>query len=449
MFVATDRWARLRRGLRPEFFTEMVRGNSEIPAGEVRVHRACWATAITLTIVWFFVFDHFRPDYLVDEPGHLGNIYHFLEGKPGWPEHMTMLPGYHFAVAALWQLHPPLKLLTLARLVTTVTALLAFFGFGRAWTLLHGRPCGPAVLLLALLPLLQPFTGLAYTDVPGLAFLLLAVASHLAGHRFVAMLLLGAAICLRQTNVIWAGFLCGAEVFRSGATRADFFSRSRWQLLLLAVSGLAVAVALLTAGRLTLGAHSDNDLRFNPANVHFAGLMVLLLCLPIWLAHTPAAWSRLVSSLRVRPAITSGLIALALASAAGLGLTFANPHPWNRDLFWDGCTFTLLRNWPLVWLDAHVPLRIFSGLNCVLMASAIGITLSGQSRWRELGLALAVGALLPLTNGMVEPRYYLPGAAMVLLFVELSPTTQRRLAAWWLLLCVVHAPFVATGRSLW
>lgn len=420
-----------------------------MPTEEIRVHRACWAIAILLTVVWFFTFDRFRPDYLVDEPGHLGNIYHFLDGKPGWPEHMTMLPGYHFAVAALWQLHPPLKLLTLARLVTTMTALLAFYGFGRAWTLLHGRPSGPAVLLLALLPILQPFTGLAYTDVPGLAFLLLAVASHFSGRRLIAMLLLGTAICFRQTNVIWAGFLCAAEFFRSGTTRADFFSRSRWLLLLMALSGLAVAVALMTAGRLTLGAHSDNDLRFNPANVHFAGILVLVVGFPVWLAGAPAAWTRLVSSLRVRPAVTIGALGLALATAAGLALTFSNPHPWNRDLFWDGCTFTLLRNWPLVWLDAHVTLRVLSGLNCVMMATAIGTTLSGQRRWRELGLALAVGALLPLTNGLVEPRYYIPGAAMVLLLVELSPATQRRLAAWWLLLCVVHAPFVATGRSLW
>lgn len=111
----------------------------------LRLHRGCWALAIGITLAWVFSFDHFRPDYLVDEPGHLGNIYHILEGKPGWPEQMTMLPGYHLTVAALWQLHPPLKLLSLARLVAAAAALLAFFAFGRAWMRLHGRPAGPAV----------------------------------------------------------------------------------------------------------------------------------------------------------------------------------------------------------------------------------------------------------------------------------------------------------------
>ena len=415
----------------------------------MRAHRACWVAAIAVTVAWFFGFDHFRPDYLVDEPGHLGNIYHFLEGKPGWPEHMTMLPGYHFTVAALWQLHPPIKLLTLARFVTTVTALLALFAFGRAWTLLHRRPAGPAVLLVALLPILQPFTGLAYTDIPGLAFLLLAVASHYAGHRVIAVLLLGAAIWLRQTNVIWAGFLIAAEYCRSASPRGAFLARTRWLMLLLAVAALAIVVAVLTAGRLTLGAHSDNALRFNPANLHFAGLLGLLLGLPVWLAHTPDACRRFLSTLRARPALTLGSSSLALALAAALALTFANPHPWNRDLFWDGCTFTLLRNWPLFWLNAHPALRALSGLNCVLMVIALGVAFAGQPRRRELWLALAVGALLPLTNGLVEPRYYIPGAVMVLLLLDLAPTPLRRLAAWWLLLCAIHAPFVAVGRSLW
>ena len=89
------------------------------PVRATRLDRVCLAAAFAIPIAWFFAFNLARPDYLVDEPGHLGNIYHFLEGKPGWPEQMTMLPGYHYLVAALWQLHPPIKLLTLARLVVS------------------------------------------------------------------------------------------------------------------------------------------------------------------------------------------------------------------------------------------------------------------------------------------------------------------------------------------
>src|SRR5207244_3229380 len=139
---------------------------------ESRLDRLCLAAAFGVTIVWFFVYNHFRPDYLVDESGHLGNIYHFLEGKPGWPEQMTMLPGYHFVVTALWQLHPPFRLLTLARLVSTLFSLGGLAAFAFAWRRIHGRHPGRATLLLALLPILQPFTGMAYTDAPALALVL-------------------------------------------------------------------------------------------------------------------------------------------------------------------------------------------------------------------------------------------------------------------------------------
>lgn len=427
----------------------MVTATPEDFVSTQRVHRACWAVAIVLTLGWALAFDHFRPDYLVDEPGHLGNIYHFLEGKPGWPEQMTMLPGYHYTVAALWHLHPPFKLLTLARLVAMGTAMLGLLAFGRAWTRLHGRPAGPAVLLLALLPILQPFTGLAYTDVPALAFALLGVGAHLASHRVASVLFFAAAVCFRQTNVIWAGFLVALEFFRLDAPRREFWERTRWLLFFLAACAVAVAAALILVGRLTPGAQTGNDLRFNPASPHFAGLLVLLLGFPVWLAALPAAWGNFGRALRARPAITLAVATAALAVAALLALTFANPHPWNRDLSWDGCTFTLLRNWPLVWLDTHPWLRVISGLNVVLMGVALALTFARQSRRRELWLALAVGALLPLTNGLVEPRYYIPVAAFVLLFLDLAPVQVRRLACWWLLLCAVHAPFIAAGRSLW
>ena len=426
------------------------------PARTTRVDRACLAAAFALTVTWFFIYDHFRPDYLVDEPGHLGNIYHFLEGKPGWPEQMTMLPGYHCLVAALWQLHPPFSLLTLARLVATLSSLLGLAAFAFAWTRLH-RPAlpaapsaaGPATLLLALLPIFQPFTGLAYTDAPALAFTLAAVAAHLAGHHALAALAFVPALLTRQTSLLWPAFLVAGEFLRADTPRREFFRRTRWLLLLLALSTAAIAIALATAGRLTPGTQTGNDLRFNPATLHFAGLLTLLLGLPLWLARTPAALRDFLAALRTRPARTLALTAVALATAAALALTFRNPHPWNRDLFWDGCTFTLLRNWPLVWLDAHAWLRAASGLNLVLMAVALTRTFARQPHRHTLWLALAFGAFLPFTNSLVEPRYFIPVAAFVLLFLDLAPATTRRLALWWLLLCAVHAPFIARGLSLW
>lgn len=434
----------------------MLPAEPAVPLRASRLDRVCLAVAFGLTLAWFFIFDRSRPDYLVDEPGHLGNIYHFLDGKPGWPEQMTMLPGYHFVVAALWQLHPPFSLLTLARLVATLSAFFGLAAFAVAWRRLH-RPdantplavAGPATLLFALLPIFQPFTGLAYTDVPALAFVLLGFALHFTGRPALAALAFIPALLTRQTNLLWPAFLIAFELLRSDVPRREIVSRTRWLLLLLVLSAVAVVFALATAGRLTPGTQTGNNLRFNPATLHFAGLLALVLGLPAWLAHAPAALRDYVSSLRTRPALTLILTVATLGAATALALTFRNPHQWNRDLFWDGCTFTLLRNWPLVGLDHHAWLRAASGLNLVLMALALARMIARQPRPRPLLLALGFGLLLPFTNSLVEPRYFIPAAALTLLFLDLAPRTTRVLTLWWLLLCALHAPFIARGLSLW
>lgn len=408
-----------------------------------------WAAAGAVTAAWFLVFNRSRPDYLVDEGGHLGNVYHLLEGKPGWPEQMTMLPGYHAVVALVWRLHPPVALLTLARLIAAASALLALWGFGRAWTRLHGGPAGPMVLLLALLPILQPFAALAYTDMPALGLALLGVAAQMEGRRVPAVLALTAAILVRQTSVIWVVLLLGWEWCRAEEGRRGRGEATRWLWGLLVACGGAAALAWAVAGRLTPGTQTGNDLRFNPANLHLGGGLALLLGLPLWLAGLPAGWRWFRAAWRTRPVAVPCWLLAALAAAGGLAVGFSNPHPWNRELRWEGVTFTLLRNWPLVALDAIPWLRLVSGLAIVLVATAIGWAAWRQPRRRELVWAMVCGGGLPLTNGLAEPRYWLPLAAMLLLLVNLSGETWRRLALWWGALCLIHAPFVAAGLSLW
>ena len=73
-----------------------------------RTSRWCLALACGLTIVWFLVYANVRPDGLCDESGHMGIIYHLHESKGGYPDTMTMLPGYHFLVLGLSFGHPTL-----------------------------------------------------------------------------------------------------------------------------------------------------------------------------------------------------------------------------------------------------------------------------------------------------------------------------------------------------
>jgi len=390
----------------------------------------------------------------------MGIIYHLHENKGGYPDTMTMLPGYHFLVLGLSFGHP--SLLT-ARLVTLATALLAIFAFAAAWRRFHGEPPGPAALLLALLPVMQPFTAMAYSDVPALAWVLCMWWAHLAGHRKSAALLFVVACFFRQTNFVWGIFILAWEASQvlwpatdDGQARPSGFDlwraalnqvwiRGRWLLFALAATGVLAVIA----GRLTVGDQHGNQLRPNIATLHFAGVLFALLGLPLWIAGAGPAWQRLRQIGRQHPGRTGLAAALAAGATALLATTFSNPHVWNRELFWPDCTFTLLRNWPLVWIDAHPWLRWWSGANLVLVALALAAGFARQPYRVALWLSLLVGSVPAAVNFLGEPRYFIPPLVFLLFFLRLDRRTFCGLAGWFGLLCLVHAPWVAAGLSLW
>jgi len=412
---------------------------------ELLSDRTCYVFVVVLTLAWLWIYNHARRGGLCDEPGHLGAIHHFLEGKPDWPVGMPMLPGYHFMVISLWKLHPTMETLTAARTVTALISLLGFVTFALAWRRLHGRPAGRATLLFALLPLTQPFTALIYTDMPALAFALFAWWAQVTGRRAFAVACLAGAVAIRQTSLAWAGFFILWEFFRADEPRRTFLPRTAWWWVLLAVSGALI----VAAGRLTLGSQHGNDFKFNFATVHFAAALVFVLGLPVWIARAPVALRRLWAAVRAGPVRATAALIAGAAAVVTLALTYANPHIWNRELYWDGIPFTLLRNWPLVWIDFHPWLRVASALNIVIMGVTLAVIFSRQRYGFMLWLVAGFGALPALTNSLVEPRYLIPGAGFLLCFLEIDPVDWRRLAIWWAVLSTFHAPFVANELSLW
>ena len=406
---------------------------------------ACHVIAAVVVIGWFFIYANLSRGGLVDEPGHVADVHHFLDEKSGWPESMPMLPGYHFVVLSLWKACPGLTTTMAARATTTLFTLFGLGCFALAWRRLHGGRAGLPTLLLALLPLAHPFTAMAYTDWPALALVLAAWWAQLTGHRALAVVALAAAVAVRQTNLIWAGFFLAWEFLRDDEPRATFLRRCGWLLAFLA----AAAVLILAAGRLTLGSQHGNDFKFNIASLHFGGALLLVLGLPVWIAHLAPTFARWREATRVQPAKVTAAAAAALGLTVVGTITFANPHIWNRELYWEGCTFTLLRNWPLVCIDTHPVLRVVSSFNVVAMAIALTCVIHAQRHRPFLWLVVAFGLLPVFTNSLVEPRYFIPLAGLLLCFLEISPRTGRTLAVWWALLTIAHAPFVVRGLSLW
>jgi len=423
----------------------------DAPAADLRFSRLCFIAAFTLTLVWGALYARFGHSALCDEPGHLGVIIHLAEKKPGWPENLTTPPGYHLVALALGGGQPSL---TAARLTTTLFGVLALAAFAGAWRALHARPAGPATLLFALLPIFQPFTGLAYNDVPALALLLCAVWAQLAGRLHTAALALALACLVRQTNLVWAPFLILWEILRTPVppvrplwrhALAVAFTRTVGYLVVLA----AAAAIILSAGRLTPGTVNGNDFRPNPAAFTFAALLFVALGLPVWLAHLRPALACFATAARRRPAFAALWLAGVAATVALLASTYTNPHVWNRDLWWDGVRFTLLRNWPLIYIEKFAALRVASGLAVVFAVLAIAHLCRASQHRRPLALSLLFGAALLGSNFLVDPRYYLTPAAFLLLFIAPSRRDFFLLAGWWAFIALLHDPFILTGYSLW
>jgi hypothetical protein len=304
---------------------------------------------------------------------------------------------------------------------------------------------------------MQPFTAMAYTDVPAIACLLAACWAQAARRTALAAGLLALACLVRQTCLIWAGYFLLVDLVaklrpRDGSRPTwrdallSWIEDGRWLLLLIATA----AGIILYAGRLTLGHAHGNQPEPNPATLHFAALAISLFVLPYWFSQGPSMIRNWRAQTATRPGLAWGLLATGVVAAGFFALTFRNPHVWNQQLFWPErpSTYIMLRNWPLVWIDRLPLLRIFSGL--VIVGTLAGLAyLFGRQRFtRELWLVLPFGALLLLTNGLVEPRYLIPPCVLGLLWLETGAGFGRQ-AAWFGLLCVVQSPFVMTGLALW
>ena len=412
-----------------------------------RADRLMLAAAFAVTALWWAIYAAFSPDGLCDEPWHLGVMRHFWAKQQGWPESMPHLPGYHWLVLAVTS-GPPTY--AGARAVTAVCAIVALIAFAGAWRRIHTRSVGlgAATLSIALLPILQPFTAMAYTDVPALSLLLCAWWAQLAKQRAAAAALLAASCLIRQTSIVWSAFFISwelLEAWRRGERGRELVvsvgRRSAWLLALI----IAAAGLIIRAGRFTPGTQPGNALEPNIANLHIAACLIALLGAPLWLSRMRQLPSSVPSSKR-RSAL---LVAAGIGIAVLLATTYSNAHVWNQDVWWPEVSFTLLRNWPLVLLDLFPPLRFASGLLIVAVAFACWWQWRAQPRKIELAGVFVIGAALIASNNLVEPRYFITPAAFVLLFLGPDEARSRRLCLWFGILCAAHAPFILLGKSLW
>jgi hypothetical protein len=405
------------------------------------------ALAASVIVAWAALYTFLPAKQLCDEITHLVGIIHLSENRAGWPTDIAMMPSYHLVVASLTGLLPAD---ITARLTSAFAALLLItVGYQLTRRMLKSSALQPQilsgdpVLLLALLPLVLPYTSMIYTDVLSLALVTSLVwSSHTRAYPFLGPLCLLLATAVRQTNAIWGIWLIAHEWMRARDMKislGQLFFRHLGVFMLFGGVLLGVLVTKKTTFNPSPGAMS-----FNFAMVHSAGQLLTLLTLPFITESARKIWEWWKPSPHRMLWLCASLIAL-VASA----LCFHNPHIWNQEIWLAGTDYALLRNWPLVSMQQHTWLIWASSANLVFQAAWLTVAIRQHTnRWPLLFCILA-GLATAGINGLVEPRYFIPAITVAIFYLQLSREHFNRLAIWWAKLSLLLLPWVLTGIALW
>ncbi|XP_047481705.1 putative Dol-P-Glc:Glc(2)Man(9)GlcNAc(2)-PP-Dol alpha-1,2-glucosyltransferase [Penaeus chinensis] len=176
-------------------------------------------TFTAVTYVFFVVVFTVQPKPFIDEAFHIPQAQKYCQGNfEEWDPKITTLPGlYLFSIGLNGPVAKVLgrdlcdvfslritNLVASAFLLSTIHKLLVY---------LHGNKVDNWKLILSavnlsLLPVLYWFTFLYYTDVLSTLVVMVMILLHLHQAPTMAAAMGVVAVMMRQTNIIWVGFLC-------------------------------------------------------------------------------------------------------------------------------------------------------------------------------------------------------------------------------------------------
>ncbi|ETN67485.1 alpha-1,2 glucosyltransferase ALG10 [Anopheles darlingi] len=172
------------------------------------------AFALVSLLVFHKVYE--TSQLVIDEEFHLRQGDHYCRGRfQKWDPKITTFPGLYLASTAILS---PLNAcsvygLRLTSLIAAIVNVLLMYQIRKSFI---QRKTNTDLLLevasLSLLPPLYFFSHLYYTDVLSVTAVLLLVLSGERRHHSLAALWGFCAVLMRQTNIVWVGFVCGSRV---------------------------------------------------------------------------------------------------------------------------------------------------------------------------------------------------------------------------------------------
>jgi alpha-1,2-glucosyltransferase len=370
-----------------------------------------------------------------DEIYHYAQIHLFRHGDfRVLDTYLTTIPGYHAVIAALMWLAGGLDSLGTARALNALIGLVTAAGFHalrrRLWP---GTETLASAQFLAL-PILAPLFFLVYTDVLALTLVVWATVATLAQRHQLAALALISVVLVRQSDVVWAGFLALLAIWPLLRERG----LSAWRELLPIALPYAAPIVLFLAfwswnGSISL---SHGQAALHPVTLRlgnpFFALFLAGVLLPL---QVVAGLRRFGLRARAQP----WLIVLPFAAFALYWFGFQADNPYNAAL-----PDSLPRNAFLLTLDRDWHWRAAAG--CVMVLAACGLAMTplrpAVARW-----LYPVSAFFLASSWLIEQRYALVPLVLWLAFREQhSRLVEYATLALWLVLAVCMITAVVTGR---
>ena len=341
-----------------------------------------------------------------DELNHYAQIQLFLRGEFRiFTVYLTTIPGYHAIVAAILKVTGG-ESLDAARLVNATFSLVAIAGFLALRRRLWPGTETFATAQLIVLPILVPLFFLVYTDVLALALLLWATVATITLRHWLAAALLLVLVCVRQNEIVWAGFLCALAAWplvRAHGVRA---SREAFPLVLpYCIPVVAFLAFWAWNGSISLSheqAALHPDVSLHAGNLFFA-LFVAGVLLPF---HALAGLGDFAMHVRRRP----WLAAMPLVVFAAFWWGFRADNPYNTAL-----PAYVIRNGLLVAIGTEPLVRAAAGVVVALAACGLAFTRLKPAAAYWL---YPIGAFSLAASWLVEQRYALVPLVLWLAFRE-------------------------------
>ncbi|HVV95704.1 MAG TPA: hypothetical protein VHC92_01045 [Rhodanobacteraceae bacterium] len=369
-----------------------------------------------------------------DEIYHFAQIELFRHGEPRvLDKYLTTIPGYHAAVAAVLTA-TGLDSIGAARTVTALFGLLAIAAFHAIRRETQRGTETLATAQFVVLPVLAPFFFLVYTDVFALALILWATFATLRSKRVVSALLLTVAVLVRQSDVVWAGFLALVVVWPAIRARNPVDIRNAAIRVLPYAVPLVLFVAFwIWNGSISL---SREQAGLHPEfSFHVGNILLALVLAGILLPLQALAGA---ADFRARLAKAPMFFAIPLVAFFSVPLFFAADNPYNTaqpDFFLHNTLVQLMANHAWRFVAAIFATFAVCGLSSTRLVPA-------SAAW-----LYPISAFFLSAEWLVETRYLIVPFALWLAFRQhRNRTIEWATLALWAALAVSIIAGTISGR---